>query len=93
MLADKDGKITLSYTDTSAKLSGDQTLIGKSLVFHQDVDDLGKGTGAAKEESLKTGNAGPRVACCVITAVDPLAGMKTAVSSLVSMAAAAYMLF
>jgi hypothetical protein len=30
------------------------------LVVHELEDDLGKGTGDKKEESLKTGNAGGR---------------------------------
>ena len=33
---------------------------------YEDQDDLGKGTGINRSESLKTGNAGKRIACAVI---------------------------
>ena len=36
------------------------------LIIHEDQDDCGMGTGERREESLKTGNAGKRIACAVI---------------------------
>ena len=38
-------------------------IVGRMIIVHQDRDDLGLG---GDEESLKTGNAGKRVACGVI---------------------------
>lgn len=38
-------------------------VVGRGLVVHAREDDLGSGAGAARDESLRTGNAGARVAC------------------------------
>ena len=45
---------------------GKTAIIGRMIVVHEREDDLGKGVGKLKKESLLTGNAGPRVACGII---------------------------
>jgi Cu/Zn superoxide dismutase len=41
-------------------------LVGRSVIVHDLKDDLGYGRGVRRRESLKTGNAGARLACGVL---------------------------
>uniref|UniRef100_A0A1C9EFZ1 Superoxide dismutase [Cu-Zn] n=1 Tax=Neoseiulus barkeri TaxID=573039 RepID=A0A1C9EFZ1_9ACAR len=61
--AGDDGKAKVDIVDKLISLEGPHCIIGRSLVVHADVDDLGKG---GHELSSTTGNAGARVACAVI---------------------------
>ncbi|XP_046560692.1 superoxide dismutase [Cu-Zn]-like [Haliotis rubra] len=63
----KDGRLTTSLTDRLASLKGDQSIMGRAIVVHEGLDDLGRGNNSA---SLENGNAGARLACCVIYAAD-----------------------
>jgi Cu-Zn family superoxide dismutase len=52
--------------DNVIRLSGKCNIVGRMLIIHQDQDDCGQGEGKNRAESLKTGNAGKRIACAVI---------------------------
>jgi Cu-Zn family superoxide dismutase len=62
--ANTKGICKYSFYDDVIKLKGTKcNIIGRGLIIHADEDDCGKGGNA---ESLKTGNAGKRIACAVI---------------------------
>jgi len=61
--ADATGIAKTIFSDSLISLTGPRSAIGRGLIIHQDIDDLGKG---GHPDSLKTGNAGARAACGVI---------------------------
>ena len=61
--SNKNGCAKYSFIDNIIKLRGKFNIIGRGLIIHADEDDCGQGGNA---ESLKTGNAGKRIACAVI---------------------------
>ncbi|XP_047338656.1 superoxide dismutase [Cu-Zn] 1-like [Impatiens glandulifera] len=61
--AGDDGTATFTIIDNQIPLTGDNSIVGRAIVVHADVDDLGRG---GHELSKSTGNAGDRVACGVI---------------------------
>lgn len=61
--ADKNGTVKMTFRDSKIRLTGKYSIVGRSLIVHEDEDDLGLG---GNEESLKTGNAGKRIMCGVI---------------------------
>jgi len=65
--ANTDGVADFTIIAKRIDLIGERSVVGRAIVIHSDVDDLGKGGDA---ESLKTGNAGDRLACGVITLTD-----------------------
>ncbi|XP_056411656.1 extracellular superoxide dismutase [Cu-Zn]-like isoform X2 [Hyla sarda] len=59
----QDGKIQKNLSNLEATLFGPYSVFGKSINVHKLTDDLGKG---GNQASLENGNAGTRLACCVI---------------------------
>ena len=57
------GEAKYTFYDNVIKLRGKCSILGRGLIIHADEDDCGTGGNA---ESLKTGNAGKRIACAVI---------------------------
>jgi len=73
--ASKNGTVKITRRDSIIKLKGKYNIIGRMVVIHKNEDDLGKGgldsdgniiDKKIHNESLKTGNAGSRIACGVI---------------------------
>jgi Cu-Zn family superoxide dismutase len=61
--AGADGVANVDVTDDLLTLFGQHSIVGRTVVVHAAVDDLGLGK---DEESLKTGNAGARLVCGII---------------------------
>lgn len=60
---DNNGNCDFKFIDRLVKLSGDYSVIGRSIIVHEDEDDLGLGN---FQDSLTTGHAGKRVVCGII---------------------------
>lgn len=64
IISDKNGNCTCVFYDRLISLRGHKrNVIGRGLVIHEDIDDLGRG---GNDKSLTTGNAGKRIACAII---------------------------
>ena len=64
LVTNKKGQAKYSIMDNVIKLRGTKTnIIGRGLIIHADKDDCGQGI---NPDSVKTGNAGKRIACAVI---------------------------
>lgn len=63
----QQGKIS-TMIESKATLYGSQSVIGRAVVIHEKVDDLGRGGDAG---SLLHGNAGRRLGCCIIGITSP----------------------
>jgi len=65
--AENGKEASIDITDSIISLWGERSIIGRAIVVHEDIDDLGLG---GDEGSITTGNAGIRVACGVIGIVE-----------------------
>jgi len=63
VLSDENGVVNLEISDTKAKLYSLTTIVGRAIVVHEGMDDLGV---HEDRGSKTTGNAGGRIACGVI---------------------------
>lgn len=62
--SNNNGSFELHYEDNLIDVN---EIYGRSVVIHTGIDDLGEG---GNVESLKTGNAGSRMACAIIGRAD-----------------------
>lgn len=67
----------IDFVDNIITLEGRNNILGRTLVLHEQADDLGL---VGDEGSLTTGNAGARVACGVIGILSPSDPWNSAVS-------------
>ena len=64
IIFNKKGECKMIMMDRLVKLRGNKAnVIGRSIVIHENPDDLGKG---GHSDSLSTGHAGGRITCAVI---------------------------
>jgi len=60
---DQNGRFFYQYDDDMISLVPNNMgyIMGRSVVIHESPDDLGRGVGKFRKESLITGNAGNRI--------------------------------
>ena len=61
--ADQTGSAKILFEDNRLSLRGSNSILGRSVVVHEDEDDLGKGKHA---DSKTTGHSGARMLCGII---------------------------
>lgn len=67
IISDSQGNFSFEYDDDLVRLMGPYSVINRSIIIHKKSDDYGLG---GNPESLKTGNAGDRMACSKIHISD-----------------------
>ncbi|XP_012592930.1 extracellular superoxide dismutase [Cu-Zn] [Microcebus murinus] len=64
----RDGRLWKHRANLAASLAGPHSIVGRAVVVHAGVDDLGRG---GNQASVENGNAGRRLACCVVGLSGP----------------------
>ncbi|XP_060272906.1 extracellular superoxide dismutase [Cu-Zn] isoform X1 [Ovis aries] len=64
----RDGQVWKYRSNLAASLTGPHSIAGRAVVVHAGEDDLGRG---GNQASLENGNAGRRLACCVVGLCGP----------------------
>lgn len=64
----RHGVFKYKYIDKRLRLRGRENIIGRSIVIHDGIDDLGLG---GTKLSLTTGDSGNRLACAIIGMAKP----------------------
>ncbi|XP_006866359.1 PREDICTED: extracellular superoxide dismutase [Cu-Zn] [Chrysochloris asiatica] len=64
----RDGNLWKYRAGLAASLTGPHSIVGRAVVVHAREDDLGRG---GDQASLENGNAGRRLACCVVGLSGP----------------------
>jgi Cu-Zn family superoxide dismutase len=65
---DSRGVCSATFNAPTVKLSGKFSVLGRTIVLHQNKDDLGRG---GNKKSLEVGNSGARIACGIIGVDKP----------------------
>ncbi|XP_037685442.1 extracellular superoxide dismutase [Cu-Zn] [Choloepus didactylus] len=64
----RDGRVWKYRSGLAASLAGPHSIVGRAVVVHAGEDDLGRG---GNQASVENGNAGRRLACCVVGVCGP----------------------
>ncbi|XP_004432375.1 PREDICTED: extracellular superoxide dismutase [Cu-Zn] [Ceratotherium simum simum] len=64
----RDGSLWKYRANLAASLTGLHSIMGRAVVVHEGEDDLGRG---GNQASVENGNAGRRLACCVVAVCGP----------------------
>ncbi|XP_062964578.1 extracellular superoxide dismutase [Cu-Zn] [Cynocephalus volans] len=64
----RNGHLWKYRAGLAASLTGPHSIVGRAVVVHAGEDDLGQG---GNQASVENGNAGPRLACCVVGVCGP----------------------
>lgn len=71
----RDGRLWKYRSGLVASLAGPYSILGRAVVVHAGEDDLGRG---GNQASVENGNAGRRLACCIVGASSSAAWERQA---------------